>query len=178
MQGPTSPEEDPSGGFTKGGWAAPYWEGVMVQVTTEAMSAPYDILFGRKIYEMFAAHWPNDSDDDPHAKMMNTAKKYVVTSALSELKWQNSEPITGDLVAEISRLKNQDGPLLQVHGSWQLIQTLLPHEPVDEFRLWTFPVVAGSGKRLFGTDTASIALKHVKTALCDNGAVMTTYRRQ
>ena len=178
MQGPTSPQEDPSGHFSHGGWAADYWEGVMAQVTTEAMSTPYDVLFGRKTYEMFAAHWPNVGDENPHANMLNTAKKYVVTSTLSELKWRHSQPITGDIATEISRLKNADGPLLQVHGSWQLIQSLLSLGLIDEFRLWTFPVVVGSGKRLFGPDAPSTKLKHVKTAPCDNGAVMNIYRRQ
>ncbi len=178
MQGPTSPEEDPSGQFHHGGWAAPFWEGVMAQVTAEAMSAPYDVLFGRKTYEMFAAHWPKVDDDDPHASMLNAARKYVVTSTLNDLTWHNSMPVKGDLVTEITRLKNQDGPLLQVHGSWQLIQSLLAHGLIDEFRLWTFPVVVGAGKRLFGPNTASTRLKHIKTAPCENGAVMNFYRRQ
>lgn len=177
MQGPTSPEEDPSGQFSRGGWATPYWEGVMAHVTAEAMGAPYDVLFGRKTYEMFAAHWPQSSDDDPHASMLNAARKHVVTSTLNTLGWQNSVPVTGDLMAEISKLKNQNGPLLQVHGSWQLIQGLLAHDLVDEFRLWTFPVVVGSGKRLFGPKTVPTELKHIKTAPCDNGAVMNFYRR-
>ena len=176
MQGPTSPEEDPSGQFTRGGWAAPYWEGAMAQVTAEAMSTPYDVLFGRKTYEMFAAHWPKVSDADPHANTLNAAQKYVVTSTLRELEWQNSVPVTGDLLAEISKLKSQNGPLLQVHGSWQLIQALLSHDLVDVFRLWTFPVVVGSGKRLFGPDMTPAELKHIKTAACDNGAVMNVYR--
>lgn len=178
MQGPTSPEEDPSGQFRHGGWAAPFWEGVMAQVTAEAMSVPYDVLFGRKTFEMFAAHWPKSSNDDAHAKKLNEATKYVVTSTLSELDWQNSVPITGDLVAEISRLKSEDGPLLQIHGSWQLIQALLANGLIDEFRIWTFPVVVGSGKSLFGPDTTPTKLKHIKTAPCDNGTVMNFYRRQ
>ncbi len=177
MQGPTSPEEDPSGQFSRGGWAADYWEGVMAQVTAEAMNAPYDVLFGRKTYEMFSAHWPEVDDDDPHASKLNAARKYVVTSTLNDLKWQNSEPINGNIAAEISRLKSQDGPLLQVHGSWQLIQALLAHELIDEFRLWTFPVVVGAGKRLFGPDAAPTKLKHIKTAPSGNGAVMNIYRR-
>lgn len=176
MQGPTSPEEDPSGQFERGGWAAPYWEGVMAQVTAEAMGTPYDVLFGRKTYEMFAAHWPKADDADPHARMLNEARKYVVTSTLRAFEWQNSVAVTGDLMAEISKLKSQDGPLLQVHGSWQLIQGLLAHGLVDEFRLWTFPIIVGSGKRLFGPDTTPASLNHIKSAPCSNGAVMNFYR--
>ncbi len=176
MQGPSSPEVDPSGQFTRGGWAADYWEDVMAQVRQEAMAKPYDILFGRKTYELFAAHWPNAGDDNPVAKMMNNATKYVASSTLTTLEWKNSTLLTGDIVSEVSRLKEQDGPLLQIHGSWQLIQTLLAHELIDEFRLWTFPVVVGSGRRLFDQGTALTQLKLVKTAPCVNGAVMSIYR--
>ena len=133
MQAPAQPEEDPSGGFVHGGWAVNYWDEVMAQVNEEAMAVPYDLLLGRKTYESFAAYWPNVSND-PHADKLNNATKYVATSTLSDLAWKNSMPITGDIASEVSRLKNEDGPLLQVHGSWQLIQTLLSHELIDEFR--------------------------------------------
>ena len=132
MQAPSGPEEDPSGGFTNGGWAANYWDEVMGQVMEEAMADPYDLLLGRKTYEMFAAHWPS-AGADPLANKLNNATKFVATSTLSKLEWNNSVRITGDIAAEVSRLKSQEGPLLQVHGSWQLIQTLLSHELVDEF---------------------------------------------
>ena len=138
MQAPGGPEEDPSGGFMHGGWARDCWDDVMEQVMEEAMAAPYDLLLGRKTYEGFAAHWP-DAGNDPPANKLNNATKFVATSTLSKLEWKNSVPITGDIAAEISRLKDQDGPLLQVHGSWQLIQTLLSHGLIDEFRLWDFP---------------------------------------
>ena len=176
MQAPVQPEEDPSGGFRRGGWCVAYWDQVMAQVMEEAMAAPYDLLLGRKTYESFAAHWPN-VENDPHADKLNSATKYVATSTLSELEWQNSVPIAGDIAAEVSRLKDQDGPLLQVHGSWQLIQTLLAHELVDEFRLWTFPVVVGPGKRLFGQETAPADLTLVKSRTTSNGVVMGIYRR-
>jgi len=146
MQAPGSPEEDTSGGFMHGGWAVNYWDEVMVQVMEEAMAAPYDLLLGRKTYESFAAYWPN-AGDNPVANKLNNATKYVATSTLGKLEWKNSMPITGDIAAEVSRLKDQDGPLLQVHGSCQLIQTLLAHELIDEFRLWIFPIVVGPGKR-------------------------------
>ena len=146
MQAPASPEEDLSGGFMQGGWAVNYWDVVMAQVMEEAMAAPYDLLLGRKTYESFAAHWPN-AGDNPVANKLNNATKYVATSTLSKLEWKNSIHITGDIAEEVSRLKDQEGFLLQVHGSCQLIQTLLAHELIDEFQLWTFPVVVGPGKR-------------------------------
>ena len=145
MQAVRSPEEDTSGGFVHGGWALNCWDEVMEQVREEAMATPYDLLLGRKTYELFAA--------SSNAEQMKTATKYVATSTVSELKWENSVAITGDIPSEVSRLKTQDGPLLQVHGSWQLIQTLLAHDLIDEFRLWIFPVVVGSGKRLFAQNT-------------------------
>ncbi len=177
MQAPVLPEEDLSGGFKHGGWSVDYFDEVMAQVNEEAMAAPIDLLFGRKTYELFAAHWPNVGDDDPHARILNSATKFVVTSTLNKLEWNNSKPITGDIAAEVSRLKEQDGPLLQVHGSWQLIQTLLAHELIDEFRLWTFPVVVGPGKRLFGQGTVPTSFTLVKTKTTSNGVMMSIYRR-
>ena len=178
MQGPTSPEEDPSDGFTQGGWAAKYWDEVMQQVMAEAMAEPYDLLFGRKTYDMFAAHFPNADDDNPVAKKLNNATKFVATkSTKNNFEWQNTTPIRGDVITEVSRLKAQDGPLLQIHGSCGLIQTLLAHNLIDEFRLWTFPVVLGSGKRLFGQGTVPADLKLVKTSNTANGVIMGIYRR-
>lgn len=176
MQAPVKPEEDPSGGFTRGGWSVAYWDDVMAQVMEEAMAAPYDLLLGRKTYESFAAHWPQ-VENDPHADLLNKATKFVATATLRELQWKNSVRITGDIAAEIARLKAQDGPLLQVHGSWQLIQTLLSHGLIDEFRLWTFPVLVGPGKRLFGPGTQPEDLTLVRTNTTRNGVAMSIYRR-
>lgn len=179
MQGVTSPGEDPSNGFTQGGWAMPYWAEVMEQVVEEAQSVPYDILLGRTTYDMFAASWPNRSDDSPGVKFMNSAKKLVVTSSsTNNIDWNNTERVTGDVGAEISKLKTQDGPLLQVHGSHGLIQTLLAHDLIDEFRLWTFPVLLGQGKRLFGDGTTRRAIKLVRTRTTPQGVVMGIYRRR
>ena len=176
MQSPSGPDEDPSGGFRHGGWARDGWDEVMEQVMREAMAEPYDLLLGRKTYEIFAAHFPNAADD-PHVKRLNEATKFVVTSTLSDLAWKNSVRITGDVATEVSRLKDRDGPLLQVHGSCELIQTLLAHGLIDEFRLWTFPVVVGSGKRLFGDGSAPTPLKLLKSDSCPSGATMSLYRR-
>ena len=179
MQSPGSPEEDPSNEFTQGGWAMPYWAEVMEQVGEEAMNLPYDILLGRTTYDIFAASWPNGSDDSPATQMMNGAKKLVVTtSSTNNIDWNNTVRVTGDVVAEISKLKAQDGPLLQVHGSHGLIQTLLVHNLIDEFRLWTFPVPLGTGKRLFGQGTPPEEMKLVKTRTTPQGVVMGIYRRR
>ena len=121
---------------------------------------------------MFAAHFPNAGDDHP----LNKATKFVVTSTLSNFAWKTSIPVTGDIAAEVARLKDQEGPLLQVHGSWQLIQTLLSHELIDEFRLWIFPVVVGTGKRLFGQGTVPAGLKLIKTETGSTGVTMAFYR--
>jgi len=179
MQGPGSPEEDPSGGFTQGGWAANYWDEVMQQVMAEAMADPYDLLLGRKTYDIVAAHWPEAGDNNPVAKMLNSASKFVATtSTQNDIEWQNTTRITGDVAAEVSRLKAQDGPLLQVHGSCELIQTLLSHDLIDEFRLWTFPVVLGSGKCLFSQGAVPAELTLVKSETTSNGVVMGIYRRR
>ncbi len=170
IEAPRSPAQDGSGNFT--GWAAPHWDAVMEQVGREAMAVPYDLLLGRKTYELFAAHFPDAGDDHP----MNTATKFVATNTLNELGWRNSVRIGGDVPAEVARLKEQDGLLLQVHGSGQLIQTLLAHELVDELRLWVFPVVAGSGQRLFAEGTVPANLELVKSEVGSTGVVMAVYR--
>lgn len=176
MQSPSGPDEDPSGGFRHGGWARSCWDEVMEQVIREAMAEPYDLLLGRKTYDIFAAHCPN-AGNHPTANKLNNATKFVATSTLIKLEWSNSVRLTGDIAAEVSRLKEQDGPLLQVHGSWQLIQTLLAHGLIDEFRLWIFPVVVGCGKRLFDQTTLPTDLTLMKTDTCSSGAMMCIYRR-
>jgi len=175
MQGPSGPDEDSSGGFTQGGWARDCWDEVMEQVRREAMNGPYDLLLGRTTYELFATSFSNSSNNSPDAERLNGAKKFVVTSTLNELTWQNSERITGDIAAEVSRVKEQEGSLLQVHGSWQLVQTLLSHRLIDEFRLWTFPVVVGTGKRLFAQGAVPTNLKLTKSESCPCGAFMSFY---
>ncbi len=177
MQAPSAPEEDFSGDFTQGGWATECWNEVMEHVGREAMAEPYDLLLGKTTYESFASFFSNAGSDNPTAEKLNNAKKYVVTSSLKELQWKNSQKISGDIPAEISRLKEQDGPLLQIHGSWQLIQTLLTNELIDEFRLWTFPVVVGSGKRLFADGTIPIKMKLTKFETGPSGAFMNFWRQ-
>lgn len=177
MQAPAHPEEDFSGDFKHGGWAKPYWNEVMVQVREEAMSAPYDLLLGRKTYQIFRPHVSKAGDDDGDAALLNEATKYVVTNSLKDLDWNNSIPIVGDVKAGVTELKACNGPLLQIHGSWQLIQMLLANDLVDEFRLWTFPLVLGSGKRLFSQGEAPLGLTLVKTRATSDGVLMGIYRR-
>ncbi|GJL99528.1 MAG: dihydrofolate reductase [Methyloligella sp.] len=175
MQGPSSPEEDPSDNFTQGGWASDYWDETMPHVLKEAMSVPYDILFGRKTYDVFASHWPEVESPDPVAKLLNEARKYVFTSSESGLEWDNSVSLSGDIRTEILNLKSQSGPLIQVHGSGELVQSLLKHKLVDELRLWTFPVHVGQGKKLFGSDLPRANYKLKKTEAYSNGVIMSIY---
>jgi dihydrofolate reductase len=175
MQAPGGPEEDPTGGFTHGGWSVKYWDDVMGQQMAEAMGKPFDLLLGRKTYEIFAAHWPHV--DDPGAEELNSATKYVASRTLDKLEWQNSTLIEGDVAEEVARRKDQKGPEIQVHGSSNLIQTLLEHDLVDEFRLMVFPVVLGSGKRLFADGAVPRALRLVDSKTSSTGVLVTTYER-
>lgn len=177
MQAPGQPEEDFSGGFEHGGWARPYWNEVMRQVGEEAMTEPYDLLLGRKTYEIFAAHFSKAGSDNDEARMLNEATKHVATNTLNDLDWANSTPIRGDIAESVAKLKAEPGRLLQVHGSWQLIQTLLAADLIDGFRLWTFPVLVGSGKRLFAENVSQPKLKLIKSGVTSNGVCMSIYRR-
>ena len=170
MQAPKMREEDRSGDFRSGGWADPYWDEVMALASKEAMAEPYDVLFGRNTFDLFAAR---GTENHP----MHNSHKIVATSKPDTLGWNNSTGITGNIAAEVARLKDQEGPLLQVHGSCELIQTLLSHDLVDELRLWTFPIIVGSGKRLFGTGTIPTKLRLAKTDSTSNGVLMGIYRR-
>src|SRR3972149_2418787 len=170
MQAPGGPEEDPTGCFTYGGWSFNYWDDMMGQVMGESMAKPSELLLGRKTYEIFAAHWPYIKDD-PVADKLNSVKKYVVSRTLDEASWNNSTLITGNVVQAIRNLKEQKGPEIQVHGSGNLIQTLLKHDLIDEFRLWIFPVTIGKGKR--GTQPASLKLIDITTST--TGVIIAAY---
>jgi dihydrofolate reductase len=174
MQAPGGPEEDESGGFAHGGWSVNYWDEQMGQVMGEAMSTPFDLLLGRKTYDIFAAYWPN-APEEADAKPLNDATKYVVSRGRPTLEWSESVLIEGGAAEGISALKQEDGPELQVHGSGNLIQTLLCHNLVDQYNLWVFPLVIGSGKRLFSDGTVPSALKLVDSKVSTTGVVMGTY---
>jgi len=148
MQAPGGPGEDDSGGFAHGGWSVNYWDETMVRAMTEAMSAPFDLVLGRRTHDIFAAHWPHASEEEG-ARQMNDATKNVASRSRPTLEWNNAGLIEGDAAKGIAALKQEDGPELQVHSSANLIQTLLGHNLVDRYHLLIFPVVIGSGKRLF-----------------------------
>jgi dihydrofolate reductase len=174
MQAPGGPEEDPSGGFDHGGWSFGYWDEQMQGAMGESMSKPFDLVLGRKTYEIFAAHWPYS--DDPAAEPLNRAIKHVASTTRSELEWENSKLIEGDVAERVRRLKEEEGPELQVHGSANLIQTLLQHGLVDEFRVWIFPLVLGKGKRLFDGGTVPAGMELVSSQVSSTGVIMATYR--
>ena len=174
MQAPGGPEEDPSGGFEQGGWSVNYWDEVLEQAIGEGMARPFDLLLGRKTYEIFAAHWPYA--DGPAADRLNSATKHVASRTLERLDWSNSTLIEGEVATAVAQLKAEDGPELQVHGSWELIQTLLAHDLIDEFRLWIFPVVVGPGKRLFGDVTVPAGLTLVASKTSTTGVIIATYQ--
>jgi dihydrofolate reductase len=174
MQAPGGPGEDDSGGFGFGGWSFHYWDDRMAEVMGAAMGVPFDLLLGRRTYDIFAAYWPT-APDDAGGKPLNDATKYVVSRGNPELAWHESVLIGGDAAQEIAALKDGDGPEIQVHGSGNLIQTLLRHGLVDEFRLWVFPLVLGSGKRLFADGTIPTSLQLVDSTVSTTGVVIGTY---
>ena len=173
MQAPGGPHEDPTGGFTHGGWAVNYFDDEMMARMRE--SAPYELLLGRGTYEIFAAHWPYD--EGPIADHLNSTRKHVASTTLEKAEWNNSVVIPGDVSEYVAAIKEQDGPEIQVHGSPGLIQTLLRDDLVDEFRTWIFPVLVGGGKRLFGDGTVPAALALVDSNLTKTGVTFNVYRR-
>jgi dihydrofolate reductase len=174
MQAPGGPGEDDDDGFTLGGWSVNYWDDQMSQVMGESMSAPFDLLLGRKTYDIFAAYWPN-APEEAGAKPLNDATKYVASRSRLMLEWGPSVLIEGDAAEGIAALKKEDGPELQALGSGNLIQTLMRHQLVDEYRLWIFPLVIGSGKRLFADGTIPAGLRLVDSTVSTTGVVIGTY---
>jgi dihydrofolate reductase len=174
MQAPGGPEEDTSEGFQHGGWSVNYWDEKMGEVMDQALSNPFAMVLGRRTYDIMAAHWP-DAPEETGAKTFNDATKYVASRSRPTLEWSNSVLIDGDAAERLAKLKAEDGPELQVHGSGNLIQTLLRHDLVDRFTLWVFPLVIGSGKRLFADGTIPAGLELVDTKTSTTGVVMATY---
>lgn len=174
MQGPGGPTEDTSGGFQYGGWTVPYFDEFLGQVMAEQMAKPFDLLLGRKTFEIFASYWPQHEVEWPG---INQATKYVASNTLSAHEWSNSVFLNGDVPGEIEKLKGEQGPDLQVHGSGELIQTLLKHDLVDEFWLKIFPVTLGTGKRLFGQGTIPAAYTLVDSKTSPGGVIVATLKR-
>lgn len=187
MQAPGGPQEDPAGGFRHGGWTVPYWDDVTEAALGEGFSAPFDLLLGRRTYDIFAAHWPYvptetgasgfDALNAEIARRFNTITKYVATHRPESLTWQNSRGLGTDVAATVREIKTQNGPALLTQGSSELVHLLLAHDLVDELRLLTYPLVLGRGKRLFGSDSAPAAFQLVRSKVSPNGAVIATYAR-
>lgn len=174
MQAPGGPEEDDSGGFEHGGWSVNYWDDLMGEVKTEEFNVPFDMLLGRRSYEILGAFWPS-APEEAGGKPLNDATKFVASRGRPALEWEPSVLIEGDAADGVAELKETDGPELQVHGSGNLIQTLMRHGLVDEYRLWVFPLVLGSGKRLFADGTIPAGLKLVDNKVSTTGVVVGTY---
>jgi len=176
MQAPGGPREDPTGGFALGGWTAPHFDAALGASMGEIFGRPFDLLLGRKTYDIFAAHWPFVSDpNDPIAGLFNQVTKYVASRSSPKLSWQNSRWLGRDIVASLKTLKGEDGPDLLVQGSSDLLQTLWKHGLVDEFSVLIFPVVLGKGKRLFGDGAVPVGLKLVKSQAYPTGVIVANY---
>lgn len=176
MQAPGGPEEDPTGGFALGGWMFAFRFDESMDISASGFDAKdRELVLGRRTYEIFEAYWPHQPEDHPIAKTFNATKKYVASRTLTELRWNNSMLLHGDVVSAISALKTQSGPDLQMIGSGNLIQTLQPAALIDEYNVWIFPVVLGRGKRLFSETAKPSALRLVRSQVSTTGVVMCTY---
>jgi dihydrofolate reductase len=174
MQGPGGPTEDTSGNFTYGGWTVPYFDEFLGNVMAEQMDKPFDLLLGRKTFEIFASYWPHHEEEGPG---INNATKYVASNTLTTYEWRKSVFLRGNIGDEIKKLKQQQGPDLQVHGSSNFIQTLLKHDLIDEFWLKIFPVTLGMGKHLFDQGTTPAAYTLVESTSSPSGVIIATFKR-
>jgi dihydrofolate reductase len=178
VQAPGGPDEDRDGGFRHGGWLVPYFDEKFVEIMTDWTKRAGAFLLGRKTYEIFAGSWPKSTDSaDEIATALNTRPKFVASRTLDTLAWNNSHLLKGDVAEEVAKLKAQEGGEIQVHGSSNLIQTLLKHDLVDTLRIWQFPVVLGTGKRLFGEGTIPRSFRIVDTQMNTTDAVLHVYER-
>ena len=175
MQGPGGPEEDTSGDFNFGGWSVGYFDDFVGNAMVEQMGHPFDLLLGRNTYEIFASYWPKVTDES--GRGINSATKYVVSHRPVNLDWKTTILIDGDVVEKIKKLKTESGPELQVHGSGNLIQTLMKHDLVDELWLKTFPMALGTGKRLFADGTIPVGFTLLESAISPSGVVIASYAR-
>ena len=174
MQAPGGPQEDTSGGFAYGGWTVPYFDEASGSIMSEQMKPPFDLLLGRKTYDIFAGYWPQHEDGWPG---INEVRKYVASHKPMKLAWNNSVLLKGNIVEELQNLKAQDGPNLHVYGSGNFVQTLLKHDLVDEFWLKLFPITLGSGKRLFAEGTIPAAFKVSSSRVVPSGVIFANYER-
>jgi dihydrofolate reductase len=175
MQAPGGSQEDTAEGFKYGGWQVGWDEEADMIMDTKIQAVPFDMLLGRKTYDIFAGYWPKHKDEQRWGKPFDKATKYVVSHKPVTLSWSNSELITGDVVAEIKKLKKTAGPDLLIYGSSNLIQTLLKHNLIDRMHIWTFPVTIGTGKKLFGEGTRPERFKPVDGKVTSTGILFATY---
>ena len=174
IQAGGGPEEDTSGGFAYGGWQAPYSDEVLGTVMNRQMNMPFDLLLGRKTFEIWAPFWPHHADEWPG---VNTATKYVASNTMTSHEWQPSVFLGGDIAEKVTKLKHQPGPDLHVYGSGNLLQTLLKHDLVDAFWLMIYPITLGRGKRLFAEGTIPAAFKVTESKVTPNGVIVVNYER-
>jgi dihydrofolate reductase len=177
MQAPGGPEEDTSGGFQYGGWTVTYADEFSGGIMGKQISMPFDLLLGRKTYDIFAAYWPNQDPAAMPTTPFNKAIKYVVSASSPQLNWEHSVLIDGDVVPKLQDLKQQDGPMLQVHGSGDLVQTLLKNDLVDELWLKIFPVTLGAGKRLFAEGAMPAAFELTESKTSPAGVIFANFKR-
>lgn len=175
MQAPGGPEEDTSGDFKYGGWTVPYFDDFAGNIMGEQMKQPLDLLLGRKTYDIFASYWPQHEDNWPG---INKSTKYVVSTTLENPTWENTIVIKEDVVDELKKLKEGEGPDLQVHGSGNFIQTLLQNDLVDELWLKIFPLTLGKGKKLFDQGSIPAAFKLVESKVSPSGVIFANYKRE
>lgn len=175
MQAPGGPDEDRDGGFNHGGWMFGYWDDAGGSTMDGFMRQPFELLLGRRTYDIFAAYWPTAKTDEAVAKPFNSTKKYVVSHNSPQLFWHNSTLVTGDVVGEIRKLKQMDAPDLWVHGSGKLVQTLLANGLIDVMHLWILPVTLGPGKRLFAEGTRPEGFKLTASKVTTSGVIIASY---
>jgi dihydrofolate reductase len=173
LQAPGGPEEDRTNGFKWGGWQFPYWNEEMNDVLGKTFSNPFDLLLGRRTYEIFAAHWPYQNDEI--GEKFNRINKYVVATTPIDTSWKNTILINKDVVNELKKLKKQDGPDLLVHGSSRLVQTLLSNHLIDVLHTWIFPITLGEGKKLFQEGTRAQQWKLTESVVSKTGVIIASY---
>jgi len=174
IQAPGGPEEDPSDGFAHGGWAGSYSDEILGTALRKMMNSPFDLLVGRKTFDIWEAYWPHHADAWPG---VNTATKYIASNTRTSSEWQPSVFLDRDIAEKVAKIKQQDGPDLHIWGSGNLLQTLIKHDLVDVFWLMIYPITLGTGKRLFADGTIPAAFKVTETQVGSNGVIIVTYER-
>ncbi len=174
IQAPGGPEEDPSGGFTQGGWIARYDDDMLGTAIRKQMNASFDLLLGRKTFDIWAPYWPQHGDIWPNA---NSATKFVASNSLTASAWQPTVFLNGDIAQKVAELKQQTGPNLHIWGSGNLLQTLMKHQLIDTFWLMIYPLTLGAGKKLFDNGTTPAAYQLSESTITPSGVILATYQR-